>query len=90
MAVGHCCRSNQALERDWQYMIDEKFRLQQERANLARSLEAVLNDKFGHQNSNSFDADTPVDKMLVLLQFVIAVSCSSVRAATATDYRACS
>ena len=71
-------------------MIDEKFRLQQERANLARSLEAVLNDKFGHQNSNSFDADTPVDKMLVLLQFVIAVGRSSVKAATTTVYRPCS
>ena len=67
------CRQNQALERDWQAMLDEKFRLQQEAKALAQHLNALLNDKFGPQANQGFDSDTPIDKALAFLQFIIAV-----------------
>ena len=54
-------------------MLDEKFRLQQEAKSLAQHLNAVLNDKFGDQNNKGFDSDTPIDKALSFLQFIIAV-----------------
>lgn len=67
------CRQNQALERDWQSMLDEKFRLQQESKALSQHLNALLNDKFGPQINKGFDADTPIDKTLAFIQFIIAV-----------------
>ena len=54
-------------------MLDEKFRLQQESKALAQHLNAVLNDKFGQQDHKGFDSDTPIDKALAFLQFIIAV-----------------
>ncbi|DBA77572.1 TPA: Pde-4p [Trebouxia sp. C0004] len=63
---------NQALERDWQQMLDEKFRLQLESKALAQHLNALLNDKFGSHNGKGFDSDTPIDKALTFLQFIIA------------------
>ena len=66
-------RRNQALERDWQQMLDEKFRLQMETKALSQHLNALLNDKFGCQTGKAFDADTPIDKALTFLQFIIAV-----------------
>ena len=53
-------------------MLDEKFRLQQESKALAQHLNALLNDKFG-QDNKGFDSDTPIDKALAFLQFIIAV-----------------
>ena len=66
-------RRNQALERDWQQMLDEKFRLQMEAKALSQHLNALLNDKFGSQTGKAFDSDTPIDKALAFLQFIIAV-----------------
>lgn len=54
-------------------MLDEKFRLQMESKALAQHLNALLNDKFGPQNGKGFDSDTPIDKALAFLQFIIAV-----------------
>ena len=55
-------------------MLDEKFRLQQEAKALAQHLNALLNDKFGPQSGKGFDSDTPIDKALSFLQFIIAAS----------------
>lgn len=54
-------------------MLDEKFRLQMEAKALAQHLNALLNDKFGPQSGKGFDSDTPIDKALGFLQFIIAV-----------------
>lgn len=54
-------------------MLDEKFRLQMESKALAQHLNALLNDKFGPQHGKGFDSDTPIDKALAFLQFIIAV-----------------
>jgi hypothetical protein len=54
-------------------MLDEKFRLQMESKALAQHLNALLNDKFGPQTGKGFDSDTPIDKALTFLQFIIAV-----------------
>ena len=54
-------------------MLDEKFRLQQESKALSQHLNAVLNEKFGPQDNKGFDSDTPIDKALAFLQFIIAV-----------------
>ena len=54
-------------------MLDEKFRLQMEAKALAQHLNALLNDKFGPQSGKGFDSDTPIDKALTFLQFIIAV-----------------
>lgn len=54
-------------------MLDEKFRLQQESKALAQHLNALLNDKFGSKEGKGFDSDTPIDKALAFLQFIIAV-----------------
>ncbi len=54
-------------------MLDEKFRLQMESKALAQHLNALLNDKFGPQTGKGFDSDTPIDKALAFLQFIIAV-----------------
>ncbi|KAL0037183.1 hypothetical protein WJX79_004360 [Trebouxia sp. C0005] len=72
---------NQALERDWQQMLDEKFRLQMESKALAQHLNALLIDKFGPQDGKGFDSDTPIDKALAFLQFIIAGFCPPVQAA---------
>ena len=74
------CRQNQALERDWQSMLDEKFRLQQESKALSEHLNALLKEKFGLQEDKGFDSDTPIDKALTFLQFIIAVCYSHVSA----------
>ena len=54
-------------------MLDEKFRLQQESKALSQHLNALLNEKFGSQDGKGFDSDTPIDKALAFLQFIIAV-----------------
>ena len=54
-------------------MLDEKFRLQQESKALSEHLNALLKEKFGLQEDKGFDSDTPIDKALTFLQFIIAV-----------------
>lgn len=51
---------------------EEKGRLEAEAQALAQQLQAVLCDKFSPQTD--FDADTPIDKTLKILQTVIGVS----------------
>lgn len=58
-------------------MLDEKFRLQQESKALSEHLNALLKDKFGMQEDKGFDSDTPIDKALTFLQFIIAVCFSN-------------
>lgn len=62
-------------------MLDEKYRLQQESRALAQHLNALLNDKFGSKDGKGFDSDTPIDKALAFLQFIIAVRCHHTPAA---------
>lgn len=81
-------RRNQALERDWQQMLDEKFRLQMEAKALSQHLNALLNDKFGSQTGKAFDSDTPIDKALTFLQFIIAV-CHTVLPCVTLDCVSC-
>ena len=71
--VFHCCRRNQALAPDCQQLLDQTFPLQQESKALSPHLNALLNDKFGPQDGKRFDSDTPIDKALMFLQFIIAV-----------------
>lgn len=54
-------------------MLDEKFRLQRESKALSEHLNALLKEKFGLQEDKGFDSDTPIDKALTFLQFIIAV-----------------
>ena len=53
-------------------MQQERLQLQQQAESLAQRLEAVLSDKFVARTA--FDADTPIDKTLAVLQDVIKVS----------------
>lgn len=62
-------RQNQDMESAFQ---QEKGRLEKEAQALAEQLQAVLSDKFSPQTD--FDADTPIDKTLKMLQTVIGVS----------------
>ncbi len=50
---------------------EEKQRLEKEAQSLAQQLQAVLNDKFVPQRD--FDADTPIDKTLKMMQTIIGV-----------------
>ena len=50
---------------------EEKERLEKEAQSLAQQLQAVLNDKFVPQRD--FDADTPIDKTLKMMQTIIGV-----------------
>ena len=52
-------------------MQGEKDKLEEEAHNLAQKLQAVLHDKY--VPSEVFDADTPIDKTLKLLQTIIGV-----------------
>ena len=65
------CRQNQELE---SMFYEEKVRLEAEAQALAQQLQAVLSDKFSPQTD--FDADTPIDKTLKILQTVIGVGSS--------------
>ena len=49
------------------------MRLQQETVTLNERLQAVLHDKFAQRPASEFDADTPIDKTLNLLQLIISV-----------------
>ncbi len=64
-------RYNQELEEDSVVLQQERLQLQQQAANLAQRLEAVLFDKFIPRAA--FDADTPIDKTLAFLQDIIMV-----------------
>ena len=63
------CRQNQELATAFQ---EEKQRLELEAHTLAQQLQAVLSDKFAPQTG--FDADTPIDKTLKMLQSIIGVT----------------
>lgn len=67
-------------------MLDEKFRLQQESKALSQHLNALLNEKFGPQDSKGFDSDTPIDKALAFLQFIIAVCTTTQAACTSANH----
>jgi len=65
------CRQNEELEQATLAIQEEKERLEKEAQSLAQQLQAVLNDKFvPHQD---FDADTPIDKTLKMMQTIIGV-----------------
>lgn len=64
-------RYNQELEEDSAAMQQERLQLQQQAESLAERLEAVLSNKF--MSRTAFDADTPIDKTLALLQELIKV-----------------
>ena len=66
-----CCRQKQDLEQATVIMQEEKDKLEEEAHNLAQKLEAVLQDKYVPREV--FDADTPIDKILKLLQTIIGV-----------------
>lgn len=70
------CRQNQALEQDSLTMFEERTQLQNQADTLSERLEAVLHDKFAPRSGSSFDADTPIDKTLNMLQSIISVSAS--------------
>lgn len=63
-------RHNQALEQDSEAMQEEKNRLQAQSFTLTQRMEALLHDKFEHSTS-SFDAETPIEKILNLMQAFI-------------------
>lgn len=65
----HACRQNQELERAFQ---EDKAKLEREAHALAEQLQAVLSNKYVPQTD--FDADTPIDKTLKILQTIIGVS----------------
>ena len=65
------CRQNQELEQATLVIQQEKQQLEQKAQSLAQQLQAVLQDKFVPQTA--FDADTPIDKTLKLLQSIIGV-----------------
>ncbi|DBA82086.1 TPA: hypothetical protein ACH3X1_016801 [Trebouxia sp. C0004] len=62
-------RQNQELEQATLAIQEEKQRLEKEAQSLAQQLQAVLNDKFVPQRD--FDADTPIDKTLKMMQTII-------------------
>ena len=65
------CRQNEELEQATLAIQEDKQRLEKEAQSLAQQLQAVLNDKFAPQRD--FDADTPIDKTLKILQTIIGV-----------------
>jgi len=65
------CRQNEELEQASLAIQEEKERLEKEAQSLAQQLQAVLNDKFVPQRD--FDADTPIDKTLKMMQTIIGV-----------------
>ncbi len=64
-------RQNQELEQASLAIQEEKERLEVQAQNLAQQLQAVLHDKFVPQTH--FDADTPIDKTLKMMQNIIGV-----------------
>ncbi|DBA72363.1 TPA: putative 3',5'-cyclic phosphodiesterase pde-3 [Trebouxia sp. C0005] len=62
-------RQNEELEQATLAIQEDKQRLEKEAQSLAQQLQAVLNDKFAPQRD--FDADTPIDKTLKILQTII-------------------
>ncbi|KAL0043699.1 hypothetical protein WJX82_003553 [Trebouxia sp. C0006] len=62
-------RQNEELEQASLAIQEEKERLEKEAQSLAQQLQAVLNDKFVPQRD--FDADTPIDKTLKMMQTII-------------------
>lgn len=62
------CRQNEELERAFQ---EEKAKLEREAHALAEQLQAVLSKEYVPQTD--FDADTPIDKTLKILQTIIGV-----------------
>ena len=63
-------RHNQALEQDSAAMQEEQARLTQEAHNLSQRMEALMHDKFELHDSK-FDAETPIDKVLNVMQAFI-------------------
>ena len=63
-------RQNQELEQESAAMHEQHLKLQLEAEGLAERLEVVLHDKF-QQRHKAFDADTPIDKALSLLQGIV-------------------
>ena len=68
----HYCRQNQELEQATLAIQGEKQQLEKEAQSLAEQLQAVLNDKFVPKTG--FDADTPIDKTLKMMQAIIGVT----------------
>ena len=68
-----CYRQNQELEQNSIALQEQHLRLQQQAEGLAKRLEVVLHDKFGHRHSG-FDSDTPIDKTLNFLEGIVEVS----------------
>ena len=64
-------RQNEELEQATLAMQEEKGRLEKEAQSLAQQLQAVLKDKFVSQRD--FDADTPIDNTLKMMQTIIGV-----------------
>lgn len=69
MVSWQACRQNQELERAFQ---EDKAKLEREAHALAEQLQAVLSNKYVPQTD--FDADTPIDKTLKILQTIMGVS----------------
>ncbi|KAL0037875.1 hypothetical protein WJX79_003284 [Trebouxia sp. C0005] len=63
-------RHNQALEQDSIDMQEERVRLEKETLTLTQRMEVLMHDKFEHTTSN-FDAETPIEKVLNVLQAFI-------------------
>ena len=65
------CRQKQDLEQASAVMQEEKEKLEEEALKLAQRLKDVLQEKYVPREV--FDADTPIDKTLKLLQTIIGV-----------------
>ena len=63
-------RQNQTLEQDSVAMLEEKARLESEANALTQHMKALMHDKFEHVPSQ-FDAETPIDKVLNMMQAFI-------------------
>lgn len=79
------CRHNQALEQDSMTMHEEKLMLEHEAELLSKRLAAVMKDK-QEPHSTEFDAETPIDKVLNVMQSYI----EKVRPCTVCHLMSCS
>jgi len=70
LAVVGTLRHNQALEQRLVDMQEERVRLEQETLTLTERMEVLMHDKFEH-TSSSFDAETPIEKVLNMLHAFI-------------------
>jgi len=84
-SIGYCCyRHNQALEQRSVDMQEERVRLEQETHTLTERMEVLMHDKFEH-TSSSFDAETPIEKVLNMLHaFITQVHFHSIIPALST------